>query len=101
MKKNSVTAIGFVTSLPMFRSDNQATYDERKSGVNLKHQLIERKELHFRCRRMNDIMYIIALFGLVLMTIDTELWLNQLNATSRILICSLISISTLPIGVSL
>lgn len=69
--------------------------DGEKSIVNMKFSLIKRKELHFRCCRVNDIMCIIALFGIILMIIDTELRLNQFSKISEGIIRPLITISTL------
>jgi hypothetical protein len=94
IKKNMTTAIEFVASLPMSRPSIKTDYDEHKAAEQMKHQLIERKELHFRRRRVNDIMCIIAVFGLLLMVIDTELRFNEVNTTIRTLIRPLISIST-------
>ena len=70
--KNMMTAMDFVASLRMSQASCKPEYDEQLAALKMKHQLIERKELHFRCRRVNDIMCIIAMLGLVLMIIDTE-----------------------------
>jgi len=94
IKKNMMTAIDFVASLPMSRTSSKSEYDEQKAAVKIKHQLIERKELHFRRRQVNDIMCIIAVFGLLFMVIDTELRFNEVNTTIMIFIRPLISIST-------
>lgn len=93
-RKNMMTAIEFVASLPMPVKSSKVDYDEQKAAANIKHQLIERKKLHFRRRQLNDIMCIISLFGLALMIIDTELRLNEVNTTIMIFIRLLISIST-------
>ncbi|UJR11490.1 hypothetical protein I4U23_015670 [Adineta vaga] len=61
----------------------------------IKHHLIQRKELHFRCRQVNDFMCIIALAGLLLMIIDTELRLNETNSKILIFIRPSISILTI------
>jgi hypothetical protein len=89
-----ITEIEFVGSLPMSVKRSEMDYDEQKAAAKFKHQLIERKKLHFQCRRLNDIMCIIALFGLVLMIIDTELRLNEVNTIMMIFIRLLIGIST-------
>ncbi|CAF3748719.1 unnamed protein product [Rotaria sp. Silwood1] len=60
----------------------------------MKRSLIERKQLHFRCRRVNDMMCVIALFGLILMIIDTELRFNQISKANMIIIRPLITISS-------
>ena len=90
-----MTAIEFVASLPMSRIHNEIDSEEQKLAAKIKHQLIERKQLHFRCCQVNDIMCIIGMFGLVLMIIDAELRLNEVNTSVTIFIRSLISISTM------
>jgi len=94
IKKNMMTAIDFVASLPMSRTSIKSDDDEKKAAINIKYQLIERKKLHFRRRRVNDIMCVIAVFGLLFMIIDTELRFNEVNTIIIILIRPLISISS-------
>lgn len=93
--KNMMTAMDFVASLRMSQASCKPEHDEQLAALKMKHQLIERKELHFRCRRVNDIMCIIAMLGLVLMIIDTELRFNQTNTSMIAIIRPLISISTI------
>jgi hypothetical protein len=90
-----MTAIEFFASLPMSRRSSKINYDEQKAAATIKHQLIERKELHYRRRQVNDYMCIIALIGLVLMIIDTELRLYDFDLTIMIFIRPCISISTI------
>ncbi|CAF1409873.1 unnamed protein product [Adineta steineri] len=80
--------------IPMSGLRSKKLINEENSVLTLKRSLIERKELHFRCRRVNDIMCIIALFGLILMIIDTECRLDQVYENNIIMIRPLISIST-------
>lgn len=61
----------------------------------MKQSLNERKQLHFRCRRVNDIMCIIAVLGVILMIIDAECRFNEVADNSFIFIRPLISISSL------
>jgi hypothetical protein len=93
-KTNMMTAIEFVATLPMSGSMNKSDCDEQKAAGLIKHQLIERKELHFRRRHVNDIMCLIAVFGILLMVIDAELRFNEVDIIIIILIRPLISIST-------
>jgi hypothetical protein len=72
----------------------QKKVSDGEKSLKMKRSLAERKELHFRCCRVTDMMCIIALFGVILMIIDTELRLNQTSKTSDIFIRPLISIST-------
>ncbi|CAF1156313.1 unnamed protein product [Rotaria sordida] len=93
-----MTAIEFVASLPMSQQNNTAKDNDQDQDqdpiTKMRDQLIVRKKLHYHCRQINDIMCLIAVFGLVLMIIDTELRLNQVTATSIVLIRPLIGIST-------
>ncbi|CAF0815305.1 unnamed protein product [Adineta ricciae] len=77
----------------MFFGDETTVPIETVSKI--KYQLIERKKLHFRCCQVNDIMCIIALFGLLSMIIDTELRLNDIESNLLIFLRPSISISTL------
>jgi len=90
-----MTAIEFVASLPTSLKNSKMDCDDRKSSANIRYQLIQRKQLHYRRKRLNDSMCFIALFGILLMIIDTELRLNQINLKLMILIRLLIGISTL------
>lgn len=69
--------------------------DGGKSLLKMKLSLIERKKLHFRCCRVNDIMCIVALFGLILMIIDTEFRFKQISVTNAMIIRPSITISTI------
>jgi hypothetical protein len=89
-----VIPIELVDLVPMSRARQKKISDGAKSMLRMKLSLIERKELHFRCCRVTDMMCFIALFGVVLMIIDTELRLNQISKTSDIIIRPLISFST-------
>jgi hypothetical protein len=89
-----VIPMELVEFAPMSRPRHKKISDGIKSILKIKRTLIERKELHFRCCRVNDMMCIIALFGLVLMIIDTEFRLNEISKMSVIIIRPLISIST-------
>ena len=89
-----VAQIELSTFVPLSRSNSEKKNDERKSLKNMKSRLIERKELHFRCRRVNDIMCIVAMFGLFLMILDTELRLDHVNHITINLIRPLITVST-------
>ncbi|UJR17564.1 hypothetical protein I4U23_004460 [Adineta vaga] len=80
--------------IAMPESHSKKLSDEKKSILSMKHSLIERKNLHFRCRRVNDIMCFIALFGLILMIIDTECRFNQVDEQRIIIIRPLISCSS-------
>ena len=93
--KNMMTAMDFVASLRMSQASTKPEHDEQLAALKMKHQLIERKELHFRCRQVSDIMCIIAMLGLVLMIIDTELRFYQSNTFLINLTRPLISISTM------
>lgn len=95
-----MTAIEFVASLPTSLKNSKMDFDERRSLNNIKHQLIVRKELHYRSRQLNDIMCFVALFGLLLMIIDTELRLNGFKSSIMTFIRILIGISTLILVVS-
>jgi potassium intermediate/small conductance calcium-activated channel subfamily N member 3 len=90
-----MTATEFFTSLPISQTSSKTEYDEHMAVIKMKNQLIERKELHFRCQQVNDITCIIAVFGIVLMIIDTELRFNQTNGIMMIFIRPLIGISTI------
>lgn len=69
--------------------------DGQKSFLKMKRSLIERKELHFRCCRVNDFMCVIALLGVILMIIDTEFRFKHITTTSTMLIRPALSISTI------
>lgn len=94
IERNMMTAIEFVKSLRMSQTSSKAEYDEQMASIKMKNQLIERRELHFRCRRVNDIMCIVALFGLVMMIIDHELRFADFPTIMLIGARSLVSIST-------
>ncbi|CAF1605442.1 unnamed protein product, partial [Adineta ricciae] len=81
--------------VPVSDSRSKTKSAENKSIFFMKHSLTERKQLHFRCRRVNDVMCVIALFGLILMIIDTECQFNQISEYSLIIIRPLISFSSL------
>jgi hypothetical protein len=89
-----VMPIELVKIAPMLGSYQKKVSDGVKSILRIKRSLIERKELHCQCRRVNDIMCVIALFGLVLMIIDTELRLSQTSRTTITIIRPLISVSS-------
>jgi cytochrome bd-type quinol oxidase subunit 2 len=88
-----VIPIELVDLVPMSETRQKKISDGEKS-LKMKRSLIERKELHFRCCRVTNVMCVIALFGVILMIIDTELRLDQISKTSDIIIRPLISIST-------
>lgn len=92
---NMAIPIDMVEFVPISGARGKKTSDGEKSILKLKRSLIDRKELHFRCCRVNDIICIVALFGLVLMIIDTEFRFNHISKTGDIIIRSLISISTM------
>jgi hypothetical protein len=81
--------------IPMSETHSKQLSDGNQAVFTMKHSLIERRELHFRCRRVNDMMCIVALFGLILMIIDTECRLNQIPENRIFIIRPLISISSL------
>lgn len=85
--------------LPQFiRASNgrvKKSSDGEKSLLKMKRSLAERKELHFRCCRVNDVMCVVALFGLILMIIDTELRFKQISMVNAIIIRPSITISTI------
>jgi hypothetical protein len=83
-----------VKGAPILGSRHKKTAEGGKPIWKIKRSLIERKELHCRCRRVNDIMCVTAMFGLVLMIIDTELRLNHISKMSIIIIRPLISVSS-------
>ena len=60
----------------------------------LSSRLTRRKQLHLQRRYVNDIMCIIAMLGLVLMIISTELLLNDIDTSYIIIIRSCITAST-------
>jgi potassium intermediate/small conductance calcium-activated channel subfamily N protein 3 len=91
---NVVIPMELADYVPISAARAKKTSDGGKSIVRMKYRLIERKELHFRCRRINDMMCVIALLGLVLMIVDTELRLNQISTMSVTVIRPLISGST-------
>lgn len=80
--------------VPTPDSRPKKTSDGKKSGLKMKRSLIERKELHFRCCRVNDLVCAVALLGLILMIIDTELRFKRISTTSIGIIRPLISVST-------
>ncbi|CAF0816587.1 unnamed protein product [Adineta steineri] len=94
MKSNAIMPIELIEFTPMTRSSEKKTNDREKSILKMKHNLIERKKLHFRCRRVNDMMCIFGLSGLILMIIDTEFRLTQISRTDINMIRPLISISS-------
>ena len=82
-----------VDLVPVSEARQKKVSDGERS-LQMKRNLAERKEFHFRCCRVTDMMCIIALFGIILMIVDTELRLSQISNTSDIIIRPLISIST-------
>ncbi len=89
-----VIPIEMVELVPMSGTRHKKISDGENSILKIERSLIERRELHVRCCRVNDLTCAIALLGLVLMIIDTELRLSQLSTMSAIIIRPLISIST-------
>lgn len=94
MKKNLVTAIEFVESLPISQQHHTEKQDDEETFAAMKDQLIQRKTLHYRCRHINDLMCFFAVFGLVLMILDTEMRLNQIDSDIIVVFRPLIGIST-------
>ncbi|CAF3405258.1 unnamed protein product [Rotaria socialis] len=94
MEKNLLTAIDFVASLPMSQQNNIKKHDDQETFAAMKDQLIQRKKLHYRCRHVTDSMCLIAVFGLVLMIIDTEMRLNEIETIIIVIIRPLIGVST-------
>ena len=90
-----MTAIEFIESLQMSGKNSHVDKDEEKVAINIRNQLIERKQLHYRCKQVNDIMSFIALFGLLLMIIDTELQSNNVNGNVIHLLSILMTLSTM------
>lgn len=94
IERNMMTAIEFVKSLRISQVSTKAEYDEQLASMKMKNQLIERRDLHFRCRRVNDLMCFIGMLGLVLMIIDCELRFAGFHDSLWIMTRALTSIST-------
>lgn len=94
-KNNMVIPIESPEVLPMTNVRVKKGSDGQKSFLKMKRSLIERKELHFRCCRTNDLMCIIALLGLILMIVDTEFRFKRIFITATMFIRPAISISTI------
>lgn len=90
-----VAQIELTTTIPLTRSSSLKSTENKESFKNMKRRLIERKELHFRCRQVNDIMCFVAIFGIILMMVDVELQVNNINHRINYFIRPLISLSTL------
>lgn len=90
-----MTAIEFIESLQISGKSYHIDKDEEKASINIRNQLIERKQLHYRCKQVNDIMSFIALFGLFLMILDTELQSKQINGNLIHLLPILMTLSTI------
>ena len=90
-----MTAIEFIESLQISGKTVHYDSEEDKIAINIRKHLIERKELHYRCKHVNDIMSFIALFGLFLMIIDTELQSNDIHGNLILFFSILMTISTL------
>lgn len=90
-----MTAIEFIESLQISDKTVHIDRDDEKETINIRKQLIERKELHYRCKNVSDIMSFIALFGLFLMIIDTELQSSGTKGNLILCFSILMTISTI------
>ena len=95
IERSMMTAIEFVKSLRMSQTSSKAEYEEELASRKMKNQLIERRDLHFRCRRVNDLMCFVALFGVVMMVVDCELRFAAFPSAILIFTRSLVTVSTL------
>ena len=81
---------------PPFVATVDSEYQDGHKNMRnkLSSRLTRRKQLHVQRRHVNDIMSAIAMLGLVLMIISTELLFNDVNTSYIIIIRSCITAST-------